>query len=216
MGDNDTELAALLATDPRQHFQQLVEVYQHRLYAFAFRLTHSQQDAEDIAQEAFVRAYLACVTYPAARTRALILRPWLYKIALNEFRHHTRGARLQLTPLDLADDSPSLAIEDAADERPDMLVESQERRHEIEAALTRLPDRYRLPLLCCYFERMTYRETAELLDQPLGTVKSAVARGLALLRTMLTTPQAPETLETRGEEHTCNRTTSEAISQRRA
>ncbi|HUY78980.1 MAG TPA: RNA polymerase sigma factor [Ktedonobacterales bacterium] len=210
MGDGDTELAALLATDPRQHFQRLVEAYQHRLYAFAFRLTRSQQDAEDIAQEAFVRAYLACVTYPAARTQALNLRPWLYKIALNEFRHHMRGARLQLTPLDLTDDSPSLAIEDTADERPDMLVESQERRQKIEAAITRLPDRYRLPLLCCYFEGMTYRETADLLDQPLGTVKSAIARGVALLRTMLTEP------EIQGEGDTCARTTSQAISQRRA
>ena len=213
MGDSDTELVALLATDPRHHFQRLVEAYQHQLYAFAYRLTRSPQDAEDITQEAFVRAYLACVTYPAARTRALNLRPWLYKIALNEFRHHARGARLQLTPLDFADDSPTLAIEGADDTRPDLAIESQEQRQEIEAALARLPDRYRLPLLCCYFERLTYRETAELLDQPLGTVKSSVARGVALLRTMLTRPDGPGT---RGEGYTCHRTTSDAINQRRA
>lgn len=113
MKRDSSELPALLATDVRHTFRDMVERYQHSLYTFACRLSRSQQDAEDIVQEAFVRAYVALVTYPAARIEALKLRPWLYRITLNEFHHHVRGARLHVVPMDLSDGSPVLEIEGA-------------------------------------------------------------------------------------------------------
>jgi len=194
MDQDDDTLAALLATNVRRHFQRVVEVYQHRLYAFAFRLTGQAQAAEDIVQEAFVRAYVACSAYPAERVQTLKLQAWLYRITLNECRHSTRGAQLHIVPLDLADDSAALDIEGAAEERPEQLLELRERRRELEAAITHLPERYRVPLLCVYFENLSYQETAELLDQPVGTIKSAVSRGVRLLRAYLTS--APNTCDT--------------------
>ena len=68
-------LPALLATDVKCYFQQMVEHYQHKLYAFAYRLTDSQHDAEDIVQESFVRAYVALVTYPLTSPKLLIPVP---------------------------------------------------------------------------------------------------------------------------------------------
>lgn len=183
MRHDDGELTHLLAGDVRRHFRSVVEGHQHQLYAFAYRLTSSPGDAEDIVQEAFVRAYVALQSYPAERIRALKLHSWLYAITLNEFRHHIRGARLHLVSMDLSSDSELLAIEDTAAERPELLVEYRERSEELEAAVATLPERYRLPLTLYYFEGFTHQETADLLELPLGTAKSAIFRGVRLLRT---------------------------------
>lgn len=187
MERDSSDLSALLATDVRRTFKDVVERYQHPLYTFARRLTESDHDAEDIVQEAFIRAYVALLTYPAARIRELKLRPWLYRITLNEFHHSARGARLHVIPMDLSDGSPALDIEGPTDDRPDIQIDSQEQLKELEAAIAALPDRYRIPILCVYFEHLSYQEIAELLDQPLGTVKSAVFRGVRLLRGILRT-----------------------------
>ena len=187
MDSGDSALPMLLAINVRRHFKRVVEVYQHRLYTFVYRLTLSRQDAEDIVQESFVRAYVALVNYPQIRIQTLKLQPWLYKIALNEFHHHVRSVRLHVVPMDVSDESPIFAIEDAADERPDILIENQEQLQELETAVARLPERYRVVVMCYYFEQLTYQEIADLLDLPLGTIKSAIFRGVRLLRTMLNT-----------------------------
>lgn len=185
MDQSESELLTLLATDLHGHFKQVVLDYQHRLYAFARRLTASSQDAEDIVQETFVSAYVSLENYPAPRIQTLKLKAWLYRILLNVYNHHTRGAQLHLVSLNLAEESEALAIEDRDDERPEVVFENQERRQELEALIARLPERYRVAVTCYYFEHLNYQEVAELLDQPVGTVKSTVSRGIRLLRAML-------------------------------
>ncbi len=196
MEQSDHELLALLAGDLHRHFKEVVIRYQHRLYAFANRLTGSSQDAEDIVQEAFVSAYVSLENYPSERVQALKLQAWLYRVVLNVYTHHARSMRLQLVSLDHSSSSPALEIEDPEEERPELVCESQEQRLELEHLLAGLPERYRIALTCYYFEHLTYQEIAELLEQPSGTVKSNVSRGLRLLRTMLTA-QAQE-----GKEYT--------------
>lgn len=190
MVPDESLLPALLAGDLRHHFPRLVEVYQDRLVGFATRLTGNAQDAQDIVQDAFVRTYVACLAYSPDRLRTLRLRPWLYKITLNEFRHATRGSHLSVISLSYSEHeeraSPFPATErDDACQRPDLIVEARERRAELEAALALLPERHRVPLICAYFEEMTYAEIADLLDQPVGTVKSAIFRGVRTLRKLL-------------------------------
>jgi RNA polymerase sigma-70 factor (ECF subfamily) len=191
----EQELLMLLATDLYRHFYQVVLLYQHRLYAFALRLTGSSQDAEDIVQEAFVSAYVSLENYPVQRIQTLKLQAWLYRVTFNVYTHTTRRAHLQLVPLDLADDSPVLDIEAQTGERPDILFEDQERRQELEMLIAQLPDRYRIAITCYYFEHLTYQEIAELLDQPVGTVKSNVSRGIRLLRTLVSMPVTQTALQ---------------------
>src|SRR5438105_7715373 len=99
------DLSALLATDLDHYFQQLVLRFQQRLYAFALRQTESSYDAEDIVQEAFIRAYHALADYPPERIRTMKLQPWLYKITLNILYRHRSSSHLQHIPLDLTEDS---------------------------------------------------------------------------------------------------------------
>lgn len=176
------ELLELLAADLDRHFNRLVLHCQQRLYTFTLRQTGSAQDAEDIVQEAFIRAYQALADYPAERIRTLKLMPWLYKITLNIFYRHSGNARLHYTSLDLAAESPLLDIEDEGQEGPEKIAESRENQRELEAHLLQLPEHYRLAVSCYYFEGLSYREIAEMLSQPIGTVKSNIHRGMQLLR----------------------------------
>lgn len=185
MDYSENELPPLLANDLDRYYVDLVQCYQQRLYAFARRLTGNPHDAEDIVQEALVGAYVSLEHYPPLRIQTLKLRPWLYRVTLNVFSHHARSAHLHLVPLDLSDDGQALAMEDSEDERPEALFEQLERQQELEALVASLPERYRIAITCYYFEQLNYQEVAELLEQPLGTVKSTISRGLRLLRSIL-------------------------------
>jgi RNA polymerase sigma-70 factor, ECF subfamily len=182
-GEQYPELVDLLATNLDRYFPQLVLSTQQRLYVFALRQTGNPQDAEDIVQEAFIRAYHALGSYPAARIRLMKMQPWLYKIALHIFyRHSSNDARIQYTPLDLSEESAHCEIEDNADERPEKVLEDREDRRTLEIMIAALPEQYRVAVSCYYFAELSYREIAELLQQPIGTVKSNVHRGTQLLR----------------------------------
>src|SRR2546430_11706735 len=104
------DVVELLATDLNGYFSQLMLSYQQRLYAFAWRQTGSPQDAEDIVQEAFIRAYHALADYPPERIRVIKLQSWLYKIPLHIFYRHRSSTRLQCIPLDLSEESALLEI----------------------------------------------------------------------------------------------------------
>ncbi len=181
-------LLAALAEDLPGAYPLLLTRYQRAIYTFALRLAGAAPDAEDLAQEAFIAAYVSLENYPPERIRSLNLRPWLYRVALNVWRHSVRGARLRLVPLETPTDDPAddyaLPLPDDPRDRPDALLEQGERRQELEALVARLPERYRIAITCYYLEDLSYQEVADLLDQPVGTVKSTIHRGLRLLREM--------------------------------
>lgn len=190
MEQHSQGLPALLATDLDGHFGQLMVMYQPRLRAFALRHTGNAQDAEDIVQETFLRAHHALKNYPVARIRTLQIQQWLYKITLNVFRNRARRVEPQSALLDVSEGSPILEIEDQCG-GPDEEVHQREWRRELERWVATLPEPYCTAVNLHYFEDLSLREVAELLNQPVGTVKANVHRGLELLRKGLKT-QASE------------------------
>jgi RNA polymerase sigma-70 factor, ECF subfamily len=186
MEQHSRDLPALLATDLDGHFGQLVVVYQHRLNAFALRQTGNAQDAEDIVQETYLRAHHALKNYPVTRIRTLQIQPWLYKITLNVFYNRARRVEPQSASLDVSEESPVLEIEDQSG-GPDEAVYRDEWRYELEQWVATLPEPYRSAVNLHYFEELSLREVAELLNEPVGTVKANVHRGLQLLRRALKT-----------------------------
>lgn len=183
---SDQDLCNALARDLDRHFEQMVLAYQDRLYAFALRLTNVPQDAEEIAQDAFIRAYKALADFNEERWQTLNLRAWLYQIALNVFRNRIRGKALDTVSIDeeIADD---VFIEPSDDEtlRPEASAERAEQSAILAAQVTELPPRYREAIVMRFVQELDYAEIAEVLKQPLGTVKSNVHRGIQLLRTQL-------------------------------
>lgn len=186
MEQQSGDLPALLATDLDGHFGQILLLYQNRLHVFALRQTGNVQDAEDIVQETFLRAHHALKNYPVARIRTLHLQQWLYKITLNVFRNRARRVEPQSVPLDVLEETSLLEIEDQSG-GPDAEASRREWRRELERWVATLPEPYRSVVNLHYFEDLSLREVAELLNQPVGTVKTNVHRGLQLLRTALQT-----------------------------
>ena len=166
-------------------FERLVLEFQDRLYAFGLRLTGNRQDAEEIAQDAFVRAYHALKEYSADRIRVLALRPWLYRIALNIVRNRARGRKLDLVPFPLDGDGVPIEPEDDLAMRPDMRWERYEETDHLARLLASLPERYRPAVILRHVDGLTYVEVAAILEQPIGTVKANVHRGMLLLREAL-------------------------------
>jgi|SRR5262252_6288876 len=174
------DLAPRLAGNLDSHFEELVRTFQDRLYSFALRLTGSPQDAEESTQDTFVRAYRALQRYPADRVQTLRLRPWLYQIALNVVRNRVR--RPELAHVDIEDHTVAA---DRRDEQPEHATLAGETLAQVEQALQTLPVRYASAVVLRHVQGLSYAEAAEILDQPVGTTKSDVHRGLRLLREAL-------------------------------
>ncbi len=183
----EAALEAALAEDLEGSFERMVREYQDRLYSFAHRLAGNPEDAEEIAQDAFVRAYRAMKTYPAERIRALSLKAWLYQITLNVARNRRRRKSQKFVSID-ARDGDGRALwepEDDPGTRPDSRFEEGRRREDIATLVAALPERYRSALILRYMEGLRLEEVAAVLKQPLGTVKSNVHRAVNALREAL-------------------------------
>ena len=186
-----TELANALAESVDDAFGRLVRVYQDRLYSFAHRICGNREDAEEVAQDAFVRAYRALSTYPPERIRQLALQAWLYRITLNVARNRLRGKRLRYVSIENggAEGDAARRAWEATDDpaaRPDSRLERGERRKSLASLVATLPERYRSAIILRYVEGLSLEEVAEILKQPLGTAKSNVHRAVNLLRRAIT------------------------------
>jgi len=169
----DAALIGRLSADLDGAFPVLVEAHQDRLFTIALRVLGNRSDAEEAAQDAFVRAYRAIAGYPAERIRELRLRPWLATIVLNVCRNRVRVRRVATT---------ELAFEPAAEPAADPFS-SRHGREVWAALLATLPPTQRVAVVLRHVDGLSYTEMAEALGRPEGTVKAQVHRGLAALRT---------------------------------
>jgi RNA polymerase sigma-70 factor, ECF subfamily len=168
-------LSDALATDVEAGFIQLVERMRDGIYALALGLCGSPHDAEDVAQDALVRAYRALRTYSPARRRALHLKAWLAKIALNVWRNRIRGAKRERVEL-----SDEWAADDA--DAPEARAERGDAARRLRRLLSTLPDRYRVALVLRHAYDLPYAQAARALGMPVGTLKANVHRGTRMLR----------------------------------
>jgi RNA polymerase sigma factor (sigma-70 family) len=178
---DDTELARRLAHDLDGTFEILVRAHVDRCHAIALRLTGSPHDAEEVAQDALVRAYRAIEGWPPERIRDLRLRPWLATIVVNLVRNRARRRVPATTPLAPLVEAGIEPAADAATDPAGIALRTAERER-LGALLARLPERYRVPVVLRHVDDLSYAELAEVLGRPEGTLKAQVHRGLALLR----------------------------------
>ena len=155
-------------------FERLVRDHQNRIYALGLVLTGNSHDAEDVAQDTFVRAYRALATYPPERIRDLKQKAWLHRIAVNVVRNRVRGVRPRLVELN--------GSEPDARNGPEEDVLRKAEIDELAARVACLPARYREAVVLRHVQELSYAEVADALGQPVGTVKANVHRGLKLLR----------------------------------
>lgn len=203
--DTDTALASRLARDLEGTFPSLVEEHQDRLYSIALRLLGDRRDAEEVAQDALVRAFRAMRAYPRERVASLRLRPWLASIAVNLARNRRR--RLDdLRPPASLEPMVESGFDLATDGRsaPERTAARAETKQELAEALLRLTPAVRAAIVLRHVDGLSLAEAAEALGRPEGTIKAQVHRGLRELRlvieaspghdSLLTTPARPPRL----------------------
>jgi RNA polymerase sigma-70 factor (ECF subfamily) len=178
-----TEQKGLVGVDT---FDRIVADYQRRLYGFALRMTGNREDAEEIVQDAFVRAYRALGKMSPQQRADLRLQPWLYTITLNVTRNRLRSKRPAPVALDaLADPDALLRGTSDGPARPESIVERNAEVALVENALLQLPMHLRAAATLRFIEGRSHPEIAEILHQPIGTVKSHVHRAVRILRRIL-------------------------------
>ena len=168
------------------NFESIVDEFQRRLYGFALRMTGNREDAEEIVQDAFVRAYRALSKMDEAQRAELRLQPWLYTITLNVTRNRLRSKRPTNVALDaLADPDALLNETQEGPDQPEAIIERGTDMALVEQALLQLPMHLRAAATLRFIEGRSHPEIAEILDQPIGTVKSHVHRAVRILRRIL-------------------------------
>ncbi len=173
-------------TPSTERFELIVDDYQRRLYGFALRMTGNREDAEEIVQDSFVRAFRALGKMTDDARRELRLQPWLYTITLNVTRNRLRSKRPTNVALDsLADPDALLNNTQEGPEQPEAVVERGTDLELVEQALLQLPMHLRAAATLRFIEGRSHPEIAEILDQPIGTVKSHVHRAVRILRRIL-------------------------------
>ena len=188
---DDTELVEHLARDLDGAFELMVRMHVDRCHAIAVRVLGNPHDAEEVTQDALVRAYRALAGYPPDRIRELRLRPWLATIVVNLCRNRTRRHVLQTTPLAPLIEGGGEPAADASTD-PAGLTAQAAVTERLAALLTALPERYRVPVVLRHVDDLSYAELSEVLGRPEGTLKAQVHRGLALLRSSVTATELEE------------------------
>jgi RNA polymerase sigma factor (sigma-70 family) len=188
---DDTQLTERLARDLDGAFEGLVEAHVDRCYAIALRILGNPHDAEEVAQDALVRAYRALGGYDPKRIRELRLRPWLATIVVNLCRNRVRRHLPSTTPLASLVETGREPAADGTTDPGHLAAVAADRAH-LASLLATLPDRYRIPVVLRHVDDLSYAELAAVLGRPEGTVKAQVSRGLAMLRAAIPASELEE------------------------
>jgi RNA polymerase sigma-70 factor (ECF subfamily) len=164
-------LAMLAAQGNREAFSELVHRHQASVFNIAYRMLGNRGDAEDAAQEAFIRTYLALDSFDSSRP----FSPWLKKIAVNVCLNQLKRK------------NPTPYLEDAFPPQrepapgPEAQTIHRERAKKVRAAILALPPRYRAVIELRHFQHLSYKEISKTLERPLSDIKSDLFRARRML-----------------------------------
>jgi RNA polymerase sigma-70 factor (ECF subfamily) len=172
--EDDRQAIAACQQGEREAFDRLVERYQRDVYRLCYRYVNNHQDANDMAQDVFLKAYRAIGRFRGDSS----FSTWLYRIAVNTCLNFRAARRL---PQDELSDQ----IADRGASAAERLHEA-ERSAEVRRAVSRLPEKQRATLILKIYQDLTHEEVAGILGSSVGTVKANLFHALANLRKLLT------------------------------
>jgi len=165
--------------DKKDAFERQAEKVFPSVFGTALRLTRSREDAEDLAQEAIVRAYDAYDRFDGTNFKAWMLRI-VTNLYINRYRQRQRGPQLGSL-----DDEGVIEPMSTETEIPDRVLFDNTVGAEIEEALAKVPEDFRMAVILSDIEDLSYQEIADAMNVPIGTVRSRIARGRSMLRKSL-------------------------------
>jgi RNA polymerase sigma-70 factor (ECF subfamily) len=173
----DAELVASAIKGSEEAFRELVTRFERPVYSLIVRMVQDPATAEDLAQEAFVKAYRSLRSYDPSRK----LASWLFKIAHNTTIDHLRRNVPDTVPLEAPPDEEgrgglAAVLADSSVEDPAAAAERRDMARSLERAIARLRPEYRESVVLFYIEGASYQEICEATGLPLGTVKTNLHR----------------------------------------
>ncbi|WP_396588990.1 RNA polymerase sigma factor RpoE [Bermanella sp. R86510] len=173
--DSDEQLVARVKKGDKRAFDLLVLKYQHKIMSLISRYINDATEVQDVAQEAFIKAYRALKNFRGDSQ----FYTWLYRIAVNTAKNYlvSQGRRPPQQDIDVDDAeqfNPSASLKDVAS--PDRLLARDELKSVVFEAMEALPDELRTAINLRELEGMSYEEISEVMDCPIGTVRSRIFR----------------------------------------
>jgi len=172
--DNDLALVERALDNDLAAFEQLVSRYQNKIMAYVARMLNDHEEAEDVTQEVFIKAYRSLDSFRGASS----FSTWLYRIATNlcidRARKRKRSPQQAYSldePFDKEEDGGGRDVPDVTNE-PSLGVEREELRQQVRLTVAQMPEKLRSVLVMCDIQGMAYEQIAQVLDCPIGTVKS--------------------------------------------
>lgn len=165
-------------------YAEIIEIYKDKVFQLAYRMLGNRHEAEDISQEAFIRAYVNIHSYNIN----LKFSTWLYRIATNLCIDRIRKKKPDYyLDAEIAGTEGLTMYSQIPDQSPlpDEDIESLELQDTIQREISKLPDKYRSVIVLKYIEELSLNEISDILDLPLGTVKTRIHRGREALRKQL-------------------------------
>jgi len=176
---------AIQRRDTRSEFEALALGHLDSLYACGLRMTRDPRDSEDLVQDTMLAAYRFFDKFEPGTN----IKAWLYKILTNTFinKYRKRVREREVRDLIDQDETPSLMSEDVAEKSrdPESAIVGALLSDDVKRALDGVPYDYRMAVVLCDLEEFTYKEIADIMDCPVGTVMSRLHRGRRLLQKSL-------------------------------
>ncbi len=180
----DAEIVQSVLKGDKNSYARLVDAYSERIINYLARMTGNRYEAEELAQETFVRAYFALRSYKPQ----FKFSTWLFKIATNLCINHLKK-RDRLVHVDDYQDQEGRSVWVMPDPRayrdPAVTAERRELQYHIQTAINQLPPAYRIIIILRHVHGLSYQEIADVTDLPIGTVKSRLGRGRSRLTILL-------------------------------
>ncbi len=168
----------------QQAFAELVELYKDKVYQISYRMVGNVHEAQDIAQEAFLRAYMNIDSYDTNRK----FSTWLFRIVTNLSIDRLRKKKPDFYLDQEVGGTEGLTLSSqiaATDELPEDIIITHELQDWIQGEILKLPTKYRSAIILKYIEDLSLKEISEILDLPIATVKTRIHRGREALRKRL-------------------------------
>jgi len=182
--NTDSEIISAVLDGDTDAFAQLADRYKSRVNSVIYHLVGGMGDTEDLTQETFLRAWSNLHNFQLGRK----FSSWLLTIARNLAIDHLKKKRLKTLSVDREDEDGFQPLGEIADNRlnPEEGAQREFVWSSVSRALDRLPESYRTPLVLRHMDDLSYEEIAEVLGQPLGSIKSKIHRGRRMLQERLT------------------------------
>ncbi len=181
----DKELIAKCKEYDKYSFMKLCSIYEKYLYSLCFSYVQNSQDALDLVQEIYIKVFKNINKFDSN----MAFHPWIRKISVNTCLNFKRGVRDNVISMhtSIKDTNGEVALEDTLVSEQNVVQEvlDSETKAIIKTYLKEMPEEYRMVLTLRYYEELSYNEIADIMDKPLGTIKTEIYRGKTILKEKL-------------------------------